>query len=339
MLAPLTNTQSNPDGTLSDLEYRWLAMRAIGGFGLTMTCASHVQEVGQGFPGQLGIFDDRHVEGLGRLATALNDAGTVSYVQLHHAGIRAAASVTGLQPVGPSDHGPTGSRALTADEIEGVVEGFASAARRAQDAGFHGVEVHGAHGYLLCQFLSAEHNLRTDQYGGSLENRARLLREVIAAIRAACGERLAISVRLSPERFGLRIDEMLDVYRMLVSDGVVDLLDLSLFDVDKQPEDPAFAGRSLTEIFSTEPRGTARLGVAGKLHDPADAQRVVDCGVDVAVLGKVGILHHDYPARALADPSWMPRHPPVTVDELEREGVSPKFVDYLRAGWSGFVSD
>ena len=88
MLAPLTNQRSHVDGTLSDDEHRWLTMRAQGGFGLTMTCAAHVQAVGQGFPGQLGIFGDEHLDGLTRLATDLNATGTVSYVQLHHAGHR-----------------------------------------------------------------------------------------------------------------------------------------------------------------------------------------------------------------------------------------------------------
>src|SRR5512139_4328493 len=91
MLAPLTNLQSHPDGRLSDEEFRWLTMRSRGGFGLTMTCASHVQAVGQGFAGQLGIFGDQHLDGLTRLAADLNATGTVSSVQLHHAGNRAPA--------------------------------------------------------------------------------------------------------------------------------------------------------------------------------------------------------------------------------------------------------
>src|ERR1700755_2402963 len=88
MLAPLTNLQSHPDGRLSDDEFRWLTYRAKGGFGLTMTCAAHVQAVGQGFPGQLGVFSDIHLEGLTRLATAIRAAGSLAAVQLHHAGNR-----------------------------------------------------------------------------------------------------------------------------------------------------------------------------------------------------------------------------------------------------------
>ena len=95
MLAPLTNTQSHPDGKLSDDEYRWLTMRAQGGFGLTMTCAAHIQAVGQGFPGQLGIFSDDHLEGLTKLATGIKREDSLAVVQLHHAGMRSPADLIG----------------------------------------------------------------------------------------------------------------------------------------------------------------------------------------------------------------------------------------------------
>jgi 2,4-dienoyl-CoA reductase-like NADH-dependent reductase (Old Yellow Enzyme family) len=92
MLAPLTNTQSHPDGRMSDDEFNWLTARADGGFGLVMTCAAHVQRTGQGFPGQLGVFSDDHLAGLTRLADAIRAKGAVSSVQLHHAGIRSPTS-------------------------------------------------------------------------------------------------------------------------------------------------------------------------------------------------------------------------------------------------------
>ena len=246
MLAPLTNQQSHTDGTLSDDEHRWLTMRAAGGFGLTMTCAAHVQAVGQGFPGQLGIFGDEHLPGLTRLAADLNATGTVSYVQLHHAGNRSPSDVTGLQPVCPSDDPETGARALTADEVQQVIADFVAGARRAQQAGFHGVELHGAHGYLICQFLSSEINHRTDEYGGSLANRSRLLFDVIEGIRRECGPELALAVRLSPERFGMQTGEIVEVYERLVATGEVDLIDMSLWDVRRVTDQPgtrcAFTG-------------------------------------------------------------------------------------------------
>ena len=337
MLAPLTNSQSHVDGVLSHEEFTWLTMRAEGGFGLTMTCAAHVQAIGQGFPGQMGIWSDAHLDGLTRLATALNASGTVSYAQLHHAGNRSPMDLTGQQPVCPSDDPSTGARALTTAEVPELIADFVAAAVRAEQAGFHGVELHGAHGYLICQFLSPELNLRDDEFGGSLENRSRVLFAIVDGIRAACGPDLALAVRLSPERFGIRTEEIVEVYQRLVASGQVDFIDMSLWDVDRRLPDGEFEGRSLIEIFAELPRGEVRLGVAGKIHDPADVQRVLDAGVDIAVLGRVGILHHDYPQLLEQDDAFVPRRPPVTPEVLVAEGVSPKFVTYLSGSFKGFV--
>jgi 2,4-dienoyl-CoA reductase-like NADH-dependent reductase (Old Yellow Enzyme family) len=338
MLAPLTNQQSHTDGTLSDDEHHWLTMRAVGGFGLTMTCAAHVQAVGQGFPVQLGIFGDEHLPGLTRLAADLNATGTVSYAQLHHAGNRSPSDVTGSQPVCPSDDPETGARALTADEVQQVIADFVAAARRAQQAGFHGVELHGAHGYLICQFLSAEINRRTDEYGGSLEGRSRLLFEIIDGIRRECGPDLALAVRLSPERFGMQTAEIVEVYQRLVATGEVDLIDMSLWDVRRVTDQAGFDDRPLLDVFAALPRGDVRLGVAGKIHTPADVQMVLDAGVDLPVLGRVAILHHDYPARLRADAAFEPRRAPVPRDVLAAEGVSPSFIEYLASTFR-FVAD
>ncbi len=180
MLAPLTNCQSHDDGCLSDDELHWLTLRAEGGFGLTMTCASHVQARGQGFPGQLGVYSERHVEGLTRLAAAIKARDSVAMMQLHHAGMRAPAGLIGETPVCPSDNAETGARALALDEVKQLVDDFVIAAVRAERAGFDGVEIHGAHGYVISQFLSPEINQRADQYGGSPDNRARLLSDIVA---------------------------------------------------------------------------------------------------------------------------------------------------------------
>lgn len=337
MLAPLTNSQSHDDGRLSDAELRFLTMRAEGGFGLVMTCASHVQATGQGFPGQLGCFGDQHVPGLTRLASALHAAGSLAMVQLHHGGIRAPRPLTGVDPVGPSAHAKTGARALSVPEIEQLVEDFARAAKRAELAGFDGVELHGAHGYLLCLFLSPELNQRDDAYGGSLENRARLLFAIVDAIRARCRPDFVLGIRLSPERFGVRLLEIRELAQRLIDTGKLDFLDLSLWDCAKEPEEPELRGRRLISWFMDLDRRGVRLGVAGKLHDPADVERVLSEGADFAILGRVAILHHDYPNRLAADPGFTPLRPPVTRAHLAREGLSEPFVRYMGT-WPGFVS-
>lgn len=337
MLAPLTNQQSHADGTLSDDERHWLTMRAEGGFGLTMTCAAHVQAVGQGFPGQLGIFDDRHVEGLSLLASDLRAAGTVSYVQLHHAGNRAPADLIGTTPVCPSDDAETGARALSTAEVEQVIADFVAAAQRADRAGFDGVELHGAHGYLLCEFLSPELNRRTDGYGGSPQARRRILFDIVEGIRNTCRPDFAVGVRLSPERFGMVLDEIRETYVELAATGQVDLLDMSLWDARKHPRDEAYAHMNLTEIFAELPRGDVALGVAGKLHDPADIEWALERGVDIAVLGRVAILHHNYPEALEANPAFQPRRPPVSPDILLSEGLSRPFINYMARNFPGFV--
>jgi 2,4-dienoyl-CoA reductase-like NADH-dependent reductase (Old Yellow Enzyme family) len=338
MLAPLTNCQSHDDGTLSDEEHRWLTMRAEGGFGLTMTCAAHVQANGHGFPGQLGVFDDRHLPGLTRLAADLNATGTVSYLQLHHAGMRAPADLIGGAPVCPSDDGATGARSLTTDEVEQVTADFVAASRRAQVAGFRGVELHGAHGYLICQFLSPEINRRTDRYGGALENRSRLLFDILAGVRAACGPDFAIGVRLSSDRFGIVTEEMAEVFARLVDTGEVDLIDMSLWDVRREAVDGPLTGRSLLDVFAGIERGSVRLGAAGQVHDPSDVQELLDHGVDVAILGRVAILHHDYPHLLAVDPTFAPRRLPALPQTLIDEGVSPAFLEYLRTRFKGLVA-
>ena len=338
MLAPMTNCQSHEDGTLSDDEHRWLTMRARGGFGLTMTCASHVQAVGKGFPGQLGCFGDEHLEGLTRLAAGIREHDSVSIVQLHHAGNRSPAELVG-QPVCPSDDPETGARGLSLAEVEQLREDFIAAAVRSKAAGFDGVEVHGAHGYILTQFLSSKINHREDRYGGSLDERARLLIEIIEGIRAACGPHFVLGVRLSPERFGVELMEIRELCQRLLSSAPIDFLDLSLWDSFKQPkqEEHASSGRSLLSYFTELERGQVALGVAGKLYTAEDVRRALAAGVDFVSIGRAAILNHDFPKQMQADPEFRCRELPVSVQTLREEGLGDAFIEYMRR-WRGFVA-
>ena len=336
MLAPLTNSQSHDDGRLSEDELRWLVMRARGGFGLTMTCAAHVQAAGRGFPGQLGIFSDAHLDGLTRLAAAIRREGSLSAVQLHHAGMRSPAALIGTTPLCPSVNEAFGARAMSTGEVEQLIEDFVMAAERAERAGFDGVELHGAHGYLLCQFLSAEINHRDDRFGGTLENRSRPLFEIIDGIRSRCGAGFQLGVRLSPERFGMDLPEVRAVAARLMSEGAIDYLDLSLWDVGKEPEDAAFEGRSLLSCFTEIARGGVRLGVAGKVSRPQDAVACLAQGVDFVLLGRAAILHHDFPDRVARDPAFEPVRLPVTRAYLAEQGLGEAFIGYM-SGWKGFV--
>ena len=337
MLAPLTNTQSHADGTLSDAELRWLTMRAQGGFGLTMTCAAHVQANGQGFAGQLGIWSDAHIPGLTRLADAIRAAGSRSSVQLHHAGMRSPADLTGETPVCPWDDADTGSPALTRTEVEVVIEAFVVAGLRAETAGFDGVELHSAHGYLLGQFLDAEHNCRQDGFGGAFADRRRVLDLVIDGLRARARPDFQIGVRLSPERFGIVTGEALELAASLMESGRIDYLDMSLWDCFKEPLDPAYAGKPLIQWVADLPRANTALGVAGKIMAASDVQRCFAAGVDYVLIGRGAILHHDFVRKVAADPGFEPVARPVTRDHLRAEGLSENFVAYMD-GWKGFVA-
>lgn len=338
MLAPLTNTQSHPDGVLSEDEFRWLTLRAEGGFGLTMTCAATVQHAGIGFPGQLGVYDDKHLPGLARLAAAINGHHSHSVVQLHHAGMRSPKDIIGQAPLCPSDNPDTGARAMTLSEIEQTTADFIAAAKRSEQAGFHGVELHGAHGYLICQFLSPEINQRADRYGGSLENRSRLLFDIIDGVRAVTRPGFSLGVRLSPERFGLRLPEIAEVAQRLMREGRIDYLDMSLWDVFKQPEDKTLGERSLLNWFTGLERGHVRLGAAGKLTTGEGCRKALDSGLDYVVIGRAGILHHDFPKRVAADRGFTPVPLPVSPDYLRSEGLGDAFVGYMRS-WKGFVAE
>lgn len=338
MLAPLTNQQSHADGTLSEDERKWLTMRATGGFGLTMTCAASVSSHGLGFAGQLGCHRDDHIEGLTRLAADIKAEGSVAIVQLHHAGMRSPVDLIGGAPLCPSEDSKTGAREMTVAEIESTIEDFIVAAQRCESAGFEGVELHGAHSYLLCQFLSPETNRRTDEYGGSLENRARPIFDIINGIRERCSPDFNVSIRLSPERFGLKTSEIVTVYEWLVASQKVDFIDMSMWDVRKEAADEDFAGRTLMEIFSSIERGATRLAAAGKIYSADDARWVLDQGADMAVIGRGAILHHDFPKHVQADPNFVVRSLPASRDVLRNEGLSDAFIGYM-GNWPGFVAE
>lgn len=209
-MAPMTRSRAKPDGTPGDLAAEYYAQRAS--LGLIITEGTQPSDDGQGYTTTPGIYTDAHVAGWKKVTSAVHKAGGKVFIQLMHAGRMAHPDNTPhhRQPVAPSAAAPgqqmftpTGMqdaptpRALTTEEIKATVQDFRHAARRAIEAGADGVEIHGANGYLIQQFFAPNANLRTDEYGGSIENRARFALEVAAAVAAEIGaERTGI--RLSP---------------------------------------------------------------------------------------------------------------------------------------------
>ncbi|MCY1014237.1 NADH:flavin oxidoreductase [Pyxidicoccus sp. MSG2] len=336
-LAPLTNMQSHADGTLSDDELHFLASRADGGFGLIETCAAHVAQDGKAWPGELGVHDDAMLPGLTRLAARLHAGGALVSSQLFHGGLRADPAVSGIEKWSASAHTEDGAtcRAGTEADIQGAISAFAHAARRCATAGFDSVELHGAHGYLLSQFLSTVYNQRTDAWGGSLENRSRLIRETVRAVRRAAPS-LVLAVRLSPEDFGqakgLDLDETLDVARMLADDGM-EVLHLSLWrsalNTKKRPEAHAIS------LFRAAVPAHVRIVVAGAIWTREEAEAQLALGADAVALGRSAIANHDWPERVRRGDAL--NRVPVAPETLRGEGLSEGFVNYLRQ-WKNFVA-
>lgn len=337
MLAPLTNTQSHEDGKLSDDEFHWLTMRAKGQFGLVMTCASHVQANGKGFPGQLGIFSDTQMEGHQRLASKIKSYGSLAVVQLHHAGMRSPIDIIEGNPVCPSDQEKYKARGLTLAEVEDLKNDFIAAAVRAQKCGYDGVEVHGAHGYILTQFLSQKINHRTDEYGGSLENRARLLFEIVDAIRATCGKEFLLGVRLSPERFGMQLHEIKQICQRFIDEDQIDFLDISLWDTFKYPEEEVHKDKLLLEHFTALDFKNVKLTVAGKIRNGKEVHKALASGIDFVTIGRSGILHHDFPVKVMEDETFEPTETPVSKAYLAKEGLGENFIKYMQR-WPDFVA-
>ena len=338
MLAPLTNSQSNEDGSLSEEEFNWLTLRAKGGFGLVMTCASHVQRVGQGFPRQLGIFSDELSDGHKKLSKEIKKHGSLAVIQLHHAGMRSPEDLIGQKPVCPSENEKFGARSLTLSEVEDLKSDFVNAAIRAKKWGYDGVEIHGAHGYILSQFLSSEINTRTDDYGGTLENRLRLIRDIIFAVRKECGNDFLLGIRLSPERFGMDLMEVKKACQILIEDQQIDFLDISLWDSFKLPANEKYHSKSLLDHFLELERNEVKLTVAGNIRNGKDVLNILKKGVDFVTIGRAAILHHDFPQKVIKNNDFKTIETPVSVQYLKNEGLSGNFIDYMRK-WQGFVEE
>jgi 2,4-dienoyl-CoA reductase-like NADH-dependent reductase (Old Yellow Enzyme family) len=236
---------SSEDGFANDWHLVHLGSRAVGGAGLIFTEATAVTAEGRISPEDLGIWKDAHIEFLARIVRFLKSQGSVPGMQLAHAGRKGSTYKPGggSGAISPKDGGwvpvaPSAvaysetypmPRALLKEEIGGVVEAFALAAERALEAGFRVLEIHGAHGYLIHEFLSPLSNLRTDEYGGSFENRTRLAREIVTAIRKRMPEQMPLFIRISATDWregGWDVDQSVELAKQLAPLGV-DLVDCS----------------------------------------------------------------------------------------------------------------
>ncbi|MGD1278738.1 MAG: NADH:flavin oxidoreductase [Tepidisphaeraceae bacterium] len=281
-----------PDGSVTPKLIEMMVELARGEVGLIISGYSFVSPEGRSSPGQLAIDDDRFLPGLAAMVEAVHAAGGKIASQIVHGGRFANFALTNLPPIGPSAaDGNPACRAMTKDDIATIVSAFAQAAVRAKKAGFDAVQLHAAHGFLLSQFLSPTLNQRRDQYGGSLENRARFLLEVVRAIRQATGPAYPLLVKLNSEDFldgGLTREEAVQVSLMLER-ASIDGIELSGGTAaSPQKFRPTRAGKSKTPAAEVFYRQAAELYkqkvrlplmLVGGIRSFDTAQRLVQDGV------------------------------------------------------------
>jgi 2,4-dienoyl-CoA reductase-like NADH-dependent reductase (Old Yellow Enzyme family) len=292
---------SSPGGVPTDWHLVHLGSRAVGGAGLVFTEATSVSPEGRISPDDTGIWNDAQAEAWSRIANFIRGQGAAAGIQLAHAGRKAStdapwrgggpldAAHGGWTPVAPSavafDAGYPVPVALDAAGITKVVTDFRAAAQHARAAGFEVIELHAAHGYLLHQFLSPLSNVRTDGYGGPLENRARLLREVISAVRETWPAPMPLWVRLSATDWaegGWDIDECVQLARLLRVDGV-DVIDCSSGGTVPHPKIPVGPGYQVPFAARIRREAGIATSTVGLITEPLQAEEILQRG-DAAVI-------------------------------------------------------
>ncbi|MBM4312286.1 MAG: FAD-binding protein [Deltaproteobacteria bacterium] len=232
-MSQMTMNYATEEGMVTDKLIAYYRERAKGGVGLILVEGTYFTPEGKGYVRQIGLASQAHVEGLKRLTDAVHGLynGARIFLQIHHAGGRASSKVTGIQPVAPSAvppyPGAETPRALTRDQIAGLIEAHVEAAARAKEAGFDGVDIHCAHGYLVPSFFSPMTNLRTDEYGGDPAGRTRFLLETIRGIRKRLGRAYPLTIKISGDEYiegGLGIGEMIAIARLAQDAGIDGLI-------------------------------------------------------------------------------------------------------------------
>ena len=330
---------SSTDGRANDWHLVHLGSRAVGGAGLVLTEATAVLPEGRISPQDLGIWSDDHIEPLARIVRFIHEQGSVAGMQLAHAGRKASTyrpwdgqgkvpetergwnNVVAPSAVAFADHYPL-PQAASKQEIQAIVAAFGEAARRACEAGFRVVEIHAAHGYLIHEFLSPLSNQRTDAYGGSFENRTRILRDIVAAVRRSWPERAPLFVRISATDWvdgGWDLQQSIELARQ-VKDLGVDLIDCSSGGNVAQAKIPVGPGYQTAFAERIRRESGVMTGALGMITSAVQAEHILATGqADAVIIAR----------EMLRDPYWPLR----AARELGQTISWP--VQYLRAGPEG----
>ncbi|MFD1385177.1 NADH-dependent flavin oxidoreductase [Oceanobacillus oncorhynchi subsp. oncorhynchi] len=312
VLAPLTHASSNDDGTISDAEINYIKKRSKD-VGLAISAASNVADIGKAFPGQPSVAHDSNLDGLKRLAEAMKQNGARAIVQIHHGGAQSMpyltpnGDVVAPSPItlqGDETHSPSyekeehHAREMTQEEIEHTIKAFGEATRRVIEAGFNGVEIHGANHYLIQQFVSPYYNRRDDAWG---ENRLKfpmkVVDEVINTVKAHADENFIVGYRFSPEEAetpGITMEITEELVKNLI-EKPLDFLHVSLMNVHSKTREGKYQGEERIKLLHQWVDGRMPLIGIGSIFTAEDALEAIESGnVDLIALGREILLDHHF---------------------------------------------
>jgi len=344
IMAPMTTWSSHGDGRIHPDEIAYLRRRTPG-LGMVITAAAYVQPLGHAFPGQWSCHDDSMIPSLRAAADVIHEQGAKAILQIHHGGRMCPASLLDTQPVSASGEAaerPDADtpRPMTTGEIEQCILAFAEATRRAIEAGYDGVEIHGANTYLLQQFFSPHSNRRTDAWGGSLKKRMRFPLAVTDAVLAAAksaGRPFAVGYRISPEEIeepGITMGDTLQLVDALAA-RPLDWLHVSVRSYFagsmRDDTDPVPPTRHIIEMLDER---LPVIGV-GLVYSPDEAAALLEDGCAAVALGRILLMEPDWPAKARDGNTADIRHAlPASGGDTQLTIPMPMYRKLLsRAGW------
>ncbi|UCF84850.1 MAG: FAD-dependent oxidoreductase [Desulfobacteraceae bacterium] len=297
------------DGSITDRTIEHYRLRAAGGPAMVIMEASAVSPEGIVSPHQARIYDERFLEGLSKIAQAMKSEGAIPAIQIHHGGRQTSVKVIKQKPVAPSPLPCPVIRGevepLTINGIQELVKKFGDAAERAIEAGFELIEMHGAHGYLINQFLSRFSNIREDEYGGELTGRTRFAREIIQEIKNRVGEDFPLSFKISAQEYvenGITVDESIKILRILVDAGI-DVVQVSAGN-DATPEwicQPMFMEKACLSESAEKVKKALDIPVmaVGRINDPVIANEIIENGkADLVCIGRGLLADPEMPNKA-----------------------------------------
>jgi 2,4-dienoyl-CoA reductase-like NADH-dependent reductase (Old Yellow Enzyme family) len=344
VMAPMTTWSSNDDLTISDDEVKYYKQR-VNGVGLVITGCTHVTPNGQGFTNEFAGYNDEFTPSLRKLAEAAKSGGAPAILQIFHAGNKAlpgldAVSASALQSEADAFQTSVETRELSHAEILSIIRAFGDTTRRAIEAGFDGVEIHGAHGFLIQNFWSPATNQRTDQWGGSLENRLRfplaIIEEIKNVIEKHATKPFILGYRFSPEESskvdGLRMKDTYELIDILVEQDL-DYIHASLFDMSLKPVDSQDE-KTWLELILERANGKVPVMAAGSIATPDDALKTMELGLPLVAIGHTLIMNPDW-VEKVANGREAEIASELNVSKLDQLNIPEKLWNVIQAmpGW------